>query len=392
MMNGLLNLPWWGYILVTLGLVHVTVTGVTLYLHRDATHRGLDLHPAVRHFFRFWLWLTTSMKTKEWVAIHRKHHAHCETENDPHSPQILGLRKVLLEGAELYKAEAKNAETLEKYGRGTPNDWIERNLYSRYPMAGIFLLMGINIVLMGPLGLTIWAIQMMAIPFLAAGIINGVGHFWGYRNFECKDAATNVAPWGILMGGEELHNNHHAFPSSAKFALRSFEFDIGWVYISVLRKLGLATVRRVAPTPTLDSAPRHLDLDTVRAVIVNRLHVLRDYSRHVTVPMLKAEIQALGGKVKGKTRKVFIREHSLLDDSARSHLSEVLDRSHTLRTVYEFREKLQKLWESSTASNDKLVQQFKDWCVQAEASGIEALEEFAARLRRYTMQMETQTA
>lgn len=383
---GLLNLPWWGYILVTLGMVHITVTAVTLYLHRDQTHRGLDLHPAVQHFFRFWLWLTTAMKTKEWVAIHRKHHAHCETENDPHSPQILGLRKVLLEGAELYKAEAKNPETLEKYGRGTPEDWIERNLYSRFEILGVSILLVIDVVLMGAPGLTVWAIQMMAIPFLAAGIINGVGHFWGYRNFECKDAATNVMPWGVLMGGEELHNNHHAFPSSAKFALRPWEFDIGWVYIKGLEKFGLAKVRRVAPTPVLDAERRHVDLDAVKAIIVNRLHVLRDYTGHVMLPVLRNEMHAVGGAVKRGTRKLLVREHSLLDEKARRHLSELLNRNHTLQTVYEFRLRLQKLWESSTASNERLVQNVKDWCAQAEATGIEALQNFAARLRTYSLQ------
>lgn len=389
---GFFPLPWWGYVLATLALVHITVTGVTLYLHRDATHRGLDLHPAVQHFFRFWLWLTTAMKTKEWVAIHRKHHAHCETEDDPHSPQILGLRKVLLEGAELYKAEAQNPETLEKYGRGTPEDWIERKLYSRYEILGVSLMLVINLVLFGVVGLTIWAVQMMAIPFLAAGIINGVGHFWGYRNFECKDAATNVMPWGVLMGGEELHNNHHAFPSSAKFALRSFEFDIGWVYIKGLAALGLAKVRRIAPMPLLDAARNHVDLTTVKAVLLNRLHVLRDYYFHVTLPVLRAEVAQLGGKVRANTLRLFRRETSLLDESARTRLSEMLNHNQALRTVYEYRERLQKLWESSTASNERLVQNFKDWCAQAEATGIQSLQDFAARLRRYSLQPAPGTA
>lgn len=383
--NGLFNLPWWGVALYTLVMVHITVTGVTLYLHRDQTHRGLDLHPVVQHFFRFWLWLTTAMKTKEWVAIHRKHHAHCETDNDPHSPQVLGLKKVLFEGAELYRAEAKNPQTLEKYGRGTPNDWIERNLYSRFIILGVSALLFINVGLMGALGLTAWAVQMMAIPLLAAGVINGIGHFWGYRNFECKDAATNVMPWGVLMGGEELHNNHHAFPSSAKFALRSWEFDIGWAYISGLKRLGLAKVRRVAPTPVLDAERKQMDLETVKAVIVSRLHVLRDYYSHVTLPVLRAEMLMLGSKMRASTRRLLRRDPGLLNDKAQARLTRLLQENNTLKTVYEFRERLQKLWGSSTASNDKLVQSFKDWCHEAEQSGIQALQDFASRLKSYSL-------
>ncbi|HEX7047633.1 MAG TPA: fatty acid desaturase [Gammaproteobacteria bacterium] len=382
LLNGLLNAPVWAIVLYTVIVTHVTITGVTLYLHRDATHRGLDLHPVVRHFFRFWLWMTTAMLTKDWVAVHRKHHAKCETEEDPHSPQVLGLKKVLLEGAELYRVEANNPETLEKFGRGTPNDWIERNVYSRYPILGVSILMVINLVLFGALGLTVWAIQMMAIPLLAAGVINGIGHYFGYRNFECKDAATNVMPWGVIMGGEELHNNHHAYPSSAKFALRRGEFDVGWFYIRILGALGLAKVRRVAPKPSVDVERGHLDLDTVKAIIVARLHVLRDYASHVTLPTMKTELVQAGGKA----RALLVREVTLLDDSAKQRLHAMLDQSDKLKTVHEFRERLQKLWESSTLSNEKLVESFKQWCEEAEKSGIEVLERFAQRLRGYQLQ------
>jgi len=382
LLNGFLNAPVWAIVLYALAVTHVTVTGVTLYLHRDATHRGLDLHPLVRHFFRFWLWMTTAMNTKEWVAIHRKHHAKCETEEDPHSPQVLGLKKVLLEGAELYRAEANNPETLEKFGRGTPEDWIERKVYSRFPILGVSLMLVINVALFGALGLTVWAIQMINIPVLAAGIINGIGHYFGYRNFECKDAATNVMPWGVVMGGEELHNNHHAYPSSAKFALRRGEFDIGWAYIKLLGLFGLAKVRRVAPTPAVNAERNHIDLDTVKAVIVARLHVLRDYTSHVTLPTVRSEIAEAGRKA----RVLFVREISLLDDKAKLKLNAMLEKNERLRTVHEFRERLQKLWESSTASNEKLVESFKHWCEEAEKSGIESLERFAQRLRGYQLQ------
>lgn len=382
LIHGFLDAPVWAIVLYALVVTHITVTGVTLYLHRDATHRGLDLHPVVRHFFRFWLWMTTAMLTKDWVAVHRKHHAKCETEEDPHSPQVLGLKKVLLEGAELYRVEANNPKTLEKFGRGTPDDWIERNVYSRFPIGGVSLLLPINVALFGALGLTVWAIQMIAIPVLAAGVINGIGHYFGYRNFECKDAATNVMPWGVIMGGEELHNNHHAYPSSAKFALRRGEFDIGWLYIKLLGFLGLAKVRRIAPVPAVDVERNHIDLDTVKAVIVARLHVLRDYTSHVTLPTVRSEIAEAGRKA----RTLFVREVSLLDDRAKQKLHAMLENNDRLRTVHEFRERLQKLWESSTASNEKLVESFKQWCEEAEKSGIESLERFAQRLRGYHLQ------
>jgi stearoyl-CoA desaturase (delta-9 desaturase) len=271
---GVLGLDFWGYVLATFLMVQLTIAGVSLYLHRDQTHRAVDLHPAVRHFFRLWLWMTTGQGTCEWVAVHRKHHARCETADDPHSPQVVGLRKVLFEGAELYRAETARPETLEKYGRGTPNDWLERNVYRRFSYTGVVTLAILDLVLFGVPAITIFAIQMMSIPFLAAGIINGVGHHTGYRNFECEDASRNVVPWGVFLGGEELHNNHHAFPSSARFSMRAWEFDIGWFFIRVLSFFGLAKVRRVAPRPVL-AGERPVDLTTLQAIIVNRMHVLR---------------------------------------------------------------------------------------------------------------------
>ena len=384
--GGVLNLPLWALAVVALLAMHITVMGVTLYLHRDATHRGLDLHPLVRHFFRFWLWMTTAMQTKEWVAVHRKHHAKCETEDDPHSPVKLGLKRVLLEGAELYSAEADKPETLEVYGRGTPTDWVERNLYSKFPIMGVSILLVVNLVMFGVLGLTMWALQMITIPVLAAGVINGLGHHTGYRTFECKDAATNVLPWGVIMGGEELHNNHHAFPSSAKFALRKYEFDIGWVYIKALSALGLAKVRRVAPTPNKELLPGNLELDNVKAIILARLHVLREYTRSVTLPELKAECAAMGERFNARLKQVFVREGSLLDNAAKERLQAYLARSERLQRIHEFRVKLQGLWESSTASNEKLVQQFKEWAREAEQSGIRSLEQFAERLKGYQLQ------
>lgn len=379
---GLLNLPLWAYFVVTAVMMHFTILGVTLYLHRDQTHRGLDLHPVVQHFFRFWLWLTTGINTREWVAVHRKHHARVETEEDPHSPVVLGLSKVLLEGAELYRAETAKAETVEKFGKGAPNDWIERNLYEPHRYLGPALVLVADVVLMGAPGLTVWAVQMLTIPFLAAGVINGLGHYWGYRNFECKDAATNIMPLGIIMGGEELHNNHHAFPRSARFSIRRWEMDVGWWYISALRAVGLAKVRRVPPSAVIEHGT-DVDLETVRAVLLNRLHVLREYSHKVIKPVLQDESRAR--PMLAKARKLLVRDESLLDDHAQQRLRATLQDSRALQIVYEYRRQLQDLWET-VHNNEKLLQQFRDWCARAEASGIKVLQEFARQLEGYRLQ------
>ncbi|HEY0682646.1 MAG TPA: fatty acid desaturase [Steroidobacter sp.] len=383
---GVLNLSFWGYVLVTFLLIQVTFMGVTLYLHRDATHRSLDLHPALRHFFRFWLWMTSGIITKEWVAVHRKHHARCETPEDPHSPVIVGLKKVLLEGAELYQAAARDPEVREKFGRGTPDDWMERNVYSKYRNMGIVLLIVTDLVLFGIPGIIIMAAQLMANPLLAAGVVNGLGHYYGYRNFECADAARNVMPWGFLLAGEELHNNHHAFPSSAKFSVRRWEFDIGWLYIRIFKALGLARVLRTAPEPIKVEPRVQIDLENVRAVIVNRMHVLRDYTRNVTLPVFKEELRAAGGKLSGRVRKLLVREPGLLDSNARSRLSEVLASNQTLKTVHEFRERLAVMWSGANMSNEKLIQHLKELIAQAEASRIKVLQDFANTLRSYSMQ------
>jgi stearoyl-CoA desaturase (delta-9 desaturase) len=388
-MYGLLDLSFWGYVAVSLIMVQITVFAVTLYLHRDAAHRAMDLHPAIRHFCRFWLWMSTGIVTREWVAIHRKHHARCETPDDPHSPQVEGLRKVLLEGAELYQAEAMNRETLEKYGRGTPDDWLENKLYAGHRNLGIIMFVVACLVLFGVPGIIMIAVQMVSQPLLAAGIINGVGHYAGYRNFECDDASRNIVPWALLLGGEELHNNHHAFPSSARFSIQRWEIDIGWGAIRVLRLLGLAHVRRVAPKPAVQPGRSVIDLETARAIIVNRMHVMRDYTRNVTVPVLRRELVNLrdrGLSLPRRAKLLFVRQPDLLDPGSRARLSELLDSSQTLKTVHEFRERLKALWDGkATVSNERLIAQIKEWCQQAESSGIRVLQDFAGTLRGYTM-------
>ena len=384
---GLLNLSFWGYVLTTVVMLQITMMSVTLYLHRDQAHRAIDLHPVLRHFFRFWIWCTSGMLTREWIAVHRKHHAFCETPDDPHSPQIYGLRKVLLEGAELYRDEINNRETVEKFGRGAPNDWIERSIYLRFPYAGILLLIASDLLLFGVPGIIIIAVQLSSMPVFAAGVINGLGHYTGYRNFECDDAATNIVPIAVLIGGEELHNNHHAFPTSAKFSVRRWEFDIGWLYICMLRAVGMAKVRKVAPRPVLQAEPDQLlEIDNLRAIIVNRMHVLRDYTRQVTLPVLKKERAiAAGSSALRKARKLLVRQPGLLDENARNRLREVLSNHSALETVHEFRERLRELWSGANVSNERLLAQLREWCSEAEASGIQVLEEFAERLRSYQL-------
>ncbi len=389
MLSGIFDLSWWGFIAVTLGLTHITIAAVTIYLHRHSAHRGVDLHPVVSHFFRFWLWITTGMVTKEWTAIHRKHHARCETEADPHSPQIMGINKIMWEGADLYKLEAKNAETMEKFGQGTPDDWMERNVYTGHSVAGIALMMIINFILFGFIGITIWAIQMMWIPIFAAGIINGVGHYWGYRNFQAEDASRNIVPWGILIGGEELHNNHHAYPSSAQLSNKWWEFDIGWMYIRLMEIAGLAHVKKIAPKLMLTADKTSCDEDTLQAIVLSRYEVLTKYARSLkqTCAEELAHIRAAHAvRVDRKSvRRLLDSDARKLSAFDRERVNEMLSKSKKLETVYSMREELTALWQRSSATKEQLVHELEEWCRRAEASGIEALQEFSLRLRRYRL-------
>ena len=385
--HGLLDLSAWELVLATLLLTHVTIIAVTVFLHRAQAHRALDLNPPISHFFRFWLWLTTGMVTKQWVAIHRKHHAKCETPDDPHSPQVLGIGKVLWQGVELYRLEARKPETLERYGHGTPDDWLENHIYARHDRSGVTLLLFINLTLFGVAGLTVWAVQLLWIPFWAAGVINGLGHYWGYRNYEPRDASTNLSPLGLLIGGEELHNNHHAFPSSAKLSNKWWEFDIGWLYIRFLTILRLAHVKKIAHIPQQLPNKQVIDLDTLRAVVLNRLYVMADFGREVVAPVLRDELRKADDSRRHllkQARALLIREETRLDDRDRAQLRNALDISQTLRTVYEFRLGLQNIWSRTTANHEKLLAALQEWCARAEASGIQALQEFARLLRGYS--------
>jgi len=387
--HGLTPLPWWGYVVVTLALTHVTIASVTIFLHRAQAHRGLDLHPVASHFFRFWLWLTTGMVTKEWVAIHRKHHAKVETPDDPHSPQTRGIKTVLLRGAELYRDESKIRETLEKYGHGTPDDWIERNLYTPFSWQGVGLMLVIDLALFGPIGATIWAVQMLWIPITAAGIINGIGHYWGYRNFACADASTNIVPWGILIGGEELHNNHHAYGTSAKLSSRWYEFDIGWMYIRMLESMRLATVRKVAPRVRLDRAKAAPDLATLQAIITHRYAVATSYAKSLKTACA-AEIASLRERHAHvdlpslrRIKRWLASDEHVLPEVERARLAQTLDSSKVLQQIYHMRQELASLWGRSTESSEQLLARLQDWCHRAEASGIPPLAQFSLQLKRY---------
>ncbi|SDI48610.1 DesA family fatty acid desaturase [Pseudomonas panipatensis] len=379
---GILDLSVWSLIVTTLVLTHLTTLSVTLYLHRYSAHRAIELHAALKHFFRFWLWLTTGMKTREWTAIHRKHHAQCETREDPHSPRYKGLATVVWQGAELYRAEARNPETLCRYGKNCPDDWLERKLYSRFPNAGVTLMVVLDIGLFGVLGLTVWAVQMMWIAFWAAGVVNGLGHAVGYRNFECRDAATNLLPWGVLICGEELHNNHHTYPGSAKLSIRPWEFDLGWAWLRLLSALRLARVVRVAPVAHRVPGKRCLDSDTAMAILRNRFLVMAQYRQLVIAPLAKQEL-ALGDASRRRLirrgRRLLWRETSLLNARQQALVSATLSQSPLLGLIYQKRMALQRIW----AESNDLSAAIGQWVQEAEASGIRSLREFADLLRSY---------
>lgn len=387
MIYGVLNLSFWGYVLATIVLTQITIAAVTIYLHRHQTHRALTLHPIVSHFFRFWLWLTTGMVTAQWVAIHRKHHATTDIEGDPHSPKVLGLKKVFWQGAELYKEASKDKEMIDKYSHGTPDDWIERNVYSRFSSKGILLMFIADLLLFGLPGITIWALQMMWIPVHAAGVVNGIGHHWGYRNFECPDTSTNLFPWGFWIGGEELHNNHHTFASSAKFSVKWWEFDIGWLYIRCLSFLGLAKVKKLPPKLAMDAGKLHVDLETVKAVISNRFQIMSHYYKHVVRPILKNEKRS---SQESEDKHLFQRagrllrlQDSLLSPRAKSRLQALLASREQLQIVYNFRQSLQNIWLKTATSQKELVEALQQWCKQAEESGLEVLHQFAQQIKGY---------
>ncbi|MDP2222117.1 MAG: fatty acid desaturase [Hydrogenophaga sp.] len=380
--NGLTGATWWQMILIALVLTHITIASVTIYLHRHQAHRSMDLHPIVSHFFRFWLWMTTGQVTKEWAAIHRKHHAKCEHEGDPHSPHVFGIKTVFWKGAELYRAESKNPETMARYGHGTPDDWIERNLYTRYSALGVSLMLIINVALFGVAGLSIWAVQMAWIPITAAGIINGIGHWWGYRNFEATDASTNVSPWGIIIGGEELHNNHHTYPTSAKLSVKPYEFDIGWMYICILRFFGLATVKKLPPKMAFGEVKPVADEKTLEAIIANRYEVMAGYARQMRdVFKHEAATAKVDAGVLKTANRWLHRDVEKIPAAALPQITQARAAFPVLDKMVVMREELRQIWLNTSHSREQLAADLQAWCRRAEESGIAALREFSIQLR-----------
>ena len=384
--NGLAHTSWPMLVLCFLITSQLTIFSVTLYLHRSQAHRGVDFHPILAHFFRFWAWFTTAMVTKEWVAIHRKHHAKCETAEDPHSPQIYGIRKVLLDGVDLYRQARRDSSITEKYGRGTPNDWLERHVYGRHPELGPTLMLFVLFAMFGLWGVVIWAAQMAWIPLMAAGVINGLGHWWGYRNVESDDTSTNLTPWALIVGGEELHNNHHAFPSSAKFSLRRFEFDIGWMMIRIFSALRLAKVIRVAPSLDIRDDVHAPDTETIKALLTHKFQVMTDFFRGVIMPTLRDELGQAGASIKDmprRMRKALSSGGRWLDNDARERLTGWVNQRPAMATVMEYRARLQQLMEGR--NGEAMLEGLKQWCREAEESGNRALQEFAARIKGYRL-------
>jgi len=389
LIHGLLDANWWQIVVYTLVTTHLTIASVTIFLHRSQAHRSVDLHAIPSHFFRLWLWLGTGQVTKEWVATHRKHHAKCETAQDPHSPQVYGIKKLLLEGAELYRIETKNLETLEKYGHGTPDDWLERKIYGLNRWYGVGLMMVIDLALFGVAGLTVWAVQMIWIPVTAAGIINGLGHWWGYRNFEAPDASTNISPWGIIIGGEELHNNHHTYPTSAKLSVKPYEFDLGWVYIRGLEMMGLARVRKTVPVLRLGDIKPVADSKTLEAVIANRYEVMANYAKHLRdecrTELMRLKAQGEQNTARWKdlhlAQRWLHRDEDKIPHALRDRMARVCDQHAVLAKLVAMREELRSLWTRTNVSADQLVLDLQAWCRKAEESGIADLQSFAIRLR-----------
>jgi stearoyl-CoA desaturase (delta-9 desaturase) len=386
--SGLFGNAWWLVLGAFLVMAHFTLMSVTIYLHRCQAHRAVDLHPLVSHPMRFWLWFTTAMVTQDWVAIHRKHHARCETAEDPHSPQVLGINKVLFHGVTLYQSARKDRTIHAQFGHGTPTDWVERRLYSRFPGLGPSLLLFANIGVFGAIGITVWAAQMLVVPVLAAGVINGLGHWWGYRNFETDDRATNISPWGLIIAGEELHNNHHAFPSSARFALRRFEFDIGWVGLRTLSMLGLAKILRVAPKLDIRPNIQMPDSDTVRAVLAHRFQVMTDYFRIVVAPHLKAEMAGAQANVKalpGRLRRALKDHGRWLKPEQQQKLDSWIAEHPQLAAIYDYRQRLRAVFERTSQGSEATLEALRQWCADAEQSGNAALQQFAQRLKGYSL-------
>lgn len=348
------DFTWWSvfYVLLT---THITILTVTIYLHRCVAHRSLSVVKPVEHFFRFWCWMTTGQNAQEWAAVHRKHHAFCEKEQDPHSPRVYGVWTVLFKGVLLYKKESKNPETIEKYGKLTPNDWMEKNVYKKHSFIGLISLAIINILLFGYHGIWVYFLQIVWIPFWAAGVINGLAHFKGYRNFNTSDDSTNIFPWGIIIGGEELHNNHHAYPASAKLSMKWYEFDIGWVWIQLLSKLKLAKVNKIYQLPIYDKGNDSIGQNSLDVFVGHRYLVWSMFKKHTGLDV-KGQIKTMKDKhIEFKNHsikklKYIFYEFSENLNQLEKQLLEKLLQNETLKKYHDLKESLWNLWNNRQSS------------------------------------------
>jgi len=393
MLGGALGAGFWLSFGAMLLMTHVTILSVTLYLHRSIAHRAAVFHPALAKFFRIWLWMSTGMSALEWAAVHRKHHAKCETPEDPHSPQQKGLWRVMWAGAWLYTQEAANADTIERFGKGAPNDKMEA-FFRKHSLAGLGLMLGIDLALFGVWGFPVFVLQIAWIPFWAAGVVNGVGHFWGYRNFDSEDQSRNILPWGIIIGGEELHNNHHAFPSSAKLSCKKGEFDLGWAWLVMLERLNLVDIKRAARAPEL-GVEQAIDRGTLDAVLAFRHHAQADLRRALT-PSLRAKFRAvlqdardrgdssLSGARFRHFRSWFFNESARKPRSAWiARFESIAHSDAALRKARESALSLKTLWERSHVTADELLERLKAWARDAESHPMDGFQQFIRRLSRY---------
>ena len=386
LINGLIDFTWVEYLIYTLVVTQITIMSITLFLHRGVCHSAIEIKPILSHFFRFWLWLTTSMKTADWVAIHRKHHAKVETIDDPHSPIVHGINTVLFRGADLYNEERGNKETIEKYSKNCPNDWIEQKIYSGKSNFGILILFVLNIFLFGVVGIIIWAIQMMWTPIFAAGGINGAGHYYGYRNFDTPDESTNLIPFAIFIGGEELHNNHHAFATSAKFSSKPWEFDIGWLYIKIFSILGLVKIKRLALNTIVEKTDKELDSETAYVLLRSKIMVITNYTKKVIKPILKRESKAASNELKKlikKSKNSFIRQPDRISNQSITDLQKIFDESVSLSVVYNFKNKLHDILNNKYTELEKFKETIEGWRLEAKKEGIDYLDEFSDSLKGY---------
>ena len=390
---GVVGLSFWAPFLFTLIATHMTFVAITVYLHRFSAHRALDLHPAVQHVMRFWLWISTGMSTKAWTAVHRCHHAHTETEKDPHSPVVKGLKEIVFNGVHHYR-EAISVELLLKYGKGTPDDWFEKNLYNSREFAGVGTMLVIDLLLFGVVGLLIWGIQMIWTPFWAAGVINGIGHAWGYRNFECPDHAKNIVPWGILICGEELHNNHHTYPNSPKLSVKKWEIDVGWGWIRLFEFFGLAKPHRVGPVMAKDKSKAEIDLDSIAAMVNDRYNVMAKFGKKVVAPMVRDQYrqqsdESLRTMLK-RAKSLIIRDENVLSSSQKARLDRIRDSIPAIEAVHSLRVRLSDIWQNRNAKQADLYESLREWCQLAEEKlqqlGYrQELQAFIDELKSYTL-------